>query len=747
MPDPQTIIHYESPTSGKKYSFNWDKAEDPKDTDFKSLSDYIKKMEDSGQDIPQLDIPESQVPPAEIPHSEVKSPERKLGGGYGFLADVGNRTLEGAKDFGNWINESTKTPAALGHAALDMGKSVVGSVKDIGQGLGKTANPQTSWEGVKQITHGGLSLVGANPDKTMQDFSEGNYGKGIGDLALPIGLMALGARGKFRGGKGSSLIEHPVTPEMGIGAENFPTPKPNEPFDLQSHISGPGLQGEVSPNTVTEGMSPGPMASDRMPTTWQSIRDRLRQQMPEVDSIPDPVNKDVPIIEPSRLRSYINLPKGLMSVDLPFITSAGFRQARPLVGTANWFKAWIPSVRSYGSQAVFDAHEASLNARPLFADKIYDVIRNGEPTKISLGEKIGLNLTDSSTFTKMEESIRSTLAERLPAIGKVVKASNRSYNAFLNDIRVNTAEDLINDAIKSGLTPDKDLMYFKAIGDFVNDATGKGKLDIRITPTLPKLLTNASGRTGRIATALSNKGLNLERSASVLNEAFFAPKLITSRLKFFNPNTYINAPKGLRKQYVYGLLRSVGTWGTVSSLGYLAGADVSLDPTSADFGKMKIGDLRIDPGAGFQQILVGASRLSLGESTSSTTDKTTELGSKFNGPTGLSVVGNFAYSKLSPVARFAVDILSVSQKQPVNLADRTVQMAIPLIVQDLMEVIQEDPSLLRLSPLILPAASAGVGGVQRYGKGVSDSKFMDPMGLPDVQMTGFPGNFRMGGGR
>ena len=55
------------------------------------------------------------------------------------------------------------------------------------------------------------------------------------------------------------------------------------------------------------------------------------------------------------------------------------------------------------------------------------------------------------------------------------------------------------------------------------------------------------------------------------------------------------------------------------------------------------------------------------------------------------------------------------------MGDRALQMFIPLVVQDVVELVKEDPKLL---PLMLPVI-AGMG-TQTYGKGESVGKFIPP---------------------
>jgi len=82
----------------------------------------------------------------------------------------------------------------------------------------------------------------------------------------------------------------------------------------------------------------------------------------------------------------------------------------------------------------------------------------------------------------------------------------------------------------------------------------------------------------------------------------------------------------------------------------------------------------------------------------------------------------FFVNKLNPVAKFAWDVASASEYNPVHVGDRTMQLFVPLFVQDLHEIAKENPDLL---PMFGTAALFG-GGTQIYSKGESVSKFIDP---------------------
>lgn len=393
------------------------------------------------------------------------------------------------------------------------------------------------------------------------------------------------------------------------------------------------------------------------------------------------------------VREAWNVSRGLMSVDLPFITSAGLRQGFPMIGTKAWFEAWGPSIKSYGSKAFHEAHAELLRADPLMQRRTQPALKTdgtqyfskGRPVLKeipSIAEEAGVVLTDIKSLTTREESIRSQLAERIPIYGRHVAANNRAYTAYINDLRLSTFRNFYE------AMPDKNnIVALKQLGDAANTFTGRGPL---------KTMVPFSG----------GKEVSLEKYASGLAEALFAPKLIASRLQMLNPVNYVMTNPQVRKEYVKAALRTAGAWMTFAAAGKLVGAEVSLDPTNTDFGKIKIGNIRFDPGAGFQQFIVYLARMSSNQYTSSTTEKTQEMGVKYNSPTRGSVTQNFVANKAHPSAKFFYDAGFANSSRQFGVFDRMVQMAVPMITGDLIDISREQPELL---PIFAPLMSAGLG--------------------------------------
>lgn len=409
-------------------------------------------------------------------------------------------------------------------------------------------------------------------------------------------------------------------------------------------------------------------------------------------SIPDELMKSskyksaTPEQKTSMLQKIYDTPRGLMSVDLPFVTSAAFRQASPYVGTRDWFKAFVPAAKAYGSTDAYNAIHDAIESHPDF----------------ELSENSGLAQTNLGKYSNREEQFRSELAEKIPGYGKVVQASNRAYTSFLNSLRFNRFTSLIDDARKSGLDPDQNPQVAKEIASSINTLTGRGKLSL-----------DANGTQA-----------NIEKHVGLLSNIFFSPRKIASEIQMLNPSTYMMTNPVARKELVSGLIRRVGTWWAIAGLAKTAGAQVSTDPSNPDFGKIKIGSTRFDPPGGLQQYLVLASQMVEGGKTSSNTGKFSEFGKGFKPETIGSDVANFAFNRLHPTARYLADAFSGTQKTPFHMGDRTMQLAAPMFASDIAQAAKDDPSLLQI---------LGVGGLSGTGAGVQtySKKFGDPTFLPE----------------
>src|ERR1019366_3896918 len=209
--------------------------------------------------------------------------------------------------------------------------------------------------------------------------------------------------------------------------------------------------------------------------------------------------------------------------------------------------------KAFGSQEASNAIDATIRQHPNFQPTMLSSGKAGP----SFAERSGLSLTND--LTKREEVLGSKWTESIPGF----KPSNRAFKTYLNVLRSDTFNSLIDDATKMGLNPKENQVLSSQIADYINNVTGRGNLG------------------------------PLEKHAELLNNVLFAPRKIAGDVQFFNPANYIMRDKFVRKQYLKSLIATAGAWMTFAGTAKMAGASVSLDPDNSDFGKIRIGNTRI----------------------------------------------------------------------------------------------------------------------------------------------------------
>lgn len=379
------------------------------------------------------------------------------------------------------------------------------------------------------------------------------------------------------------------------------------------------------------------------------------------------ITSELPKADAKRsLQSEIfNTPRALMSWDITPISSAALRQGLPLIHTGAWWKSWGDMVKAYRSDGAFDEVMKSIQMNPRF----------------KMAQDSGLQITD--LINKREENLVATWTEKIKLPGTElgsVRASNRAYTAYLDKLRMDTFNKLVDKVERLGVDTKTDLRATKKIADYVNAATGRGSL-----------------------------GGWFEKNSKELNTLLFSPRMLASRVQMLNPKNYIFDNSGLRTEYWKSLGSVAGFWMTMAGLGKLGGADVSLDPTNSDFGKIKIGDTRFDPAAGFQQEIVLIARELMNVKTNSTTGESIDMGDSYNywnSPMG--VAHSFGANKLNPPMKIAHDWL-VNSPFPKQYHE----LMLPMTVSAIIEAWQNDPDLMPLvagSNLLMPGL-----GTQTYG--------------------------------
>lgn len=250
-------------------------------------------------------------------------------------------------------------------------------------------------------------------------------------------------------------------------------------------------------------------------------------------------------------------------------------------------------------------------------------------------------------------------------IGKAVLApvhgSQRAYTTFLDTIRADMFDAMSASLARNG-EPTLDEM--KAIANYINVATGRGGLG------------------------------KLESSATNLNTIFFAPRYLASRFQLLAGQPFYGGTNQTRMMIAKEYARALIGVGAVYALGAMAGGELEEDPRSADFGKMRFGNTRLDPLAGLAQVTTFTSRMVTGETKDSYGEVKDLRGpnQKFGKTDALDVLVWFGRSKLAPFPGAIVNIATGENfaGEPTGVLKEAQGLVTPIGMGEIYEVMKEN---------------------------------------------------------
>jgi hypothetical protein len=375
------------------------------------------------------------------------------------------------------------------------------------------------------------------------------------------------------------------------------------------------------------------------------------------------------------LANVLNIPRSLMA---SFDLSAPFRQGL-MVATRHptiFARNFRSMIKAFGSEKVYQGILDEIHARPT-----YPMMMEAKLPFTELGRDIG----------GREERFASDYAEKLTG-GKYgpVRASGRAYTGFLDKTRADVFDHLIQRAQAQGINV-QDPHFLRSLGKYIGSATGRGDLGA------------------------------FQEAAPLLNGFLFSPRLLASRLNFLNPAYYARLDPFARKEALRSGLQLAGTLSTVLALASrVPGVKVATDPRNPDWGKIRIGNTRLDIAGGFQQELRLLAQLATGVAISSTTGKKLNLtAGGFGDPTRLDIAQRFFMGKESPIASLVTDWARNSNQigEPFSWRSAVTQRMIPLLGQDSYDLYKEGHG--GVNGLARAFAGYGVGsvgiGMQTYG--------------------------------
>lgn len=269
-----------------------------------------------------------------------------------------------------------------------------------------------------------------------------------------------------------------------------------------------------------------------------------------------------------------------------------------------------------------------------------------------------------------EESFPTTLPEKVPILGRAYKRTETAYTAFLHKTRADVFDKMIDIAKKTDVDLNDNEVH--QIGRMVNSLTGRSDMG------------------------------KAERASSAINSILFSPRMIKSHLDVLTQPLTGGSVKDaiagqgsnfVRKQAALNLIKIISAQAAIFTIANaLKPGAVELNPTSSDFGKIKVGNTRFDVTGGFGSLAVLAARMAKGQSKISTTGEVSDLSNpKYGGQTRLDVVEDFLENKLSPVAGVVRDFAkgqTFDHKKP-TVGKESLNLVTPLPISNAIELLQD----------------------------------------------------------
>ena len=348
------------------------------------------------------------------------------------------------------------------------------------------------------------------------------------------------------------------------------------------------------------------------------------------------------------------------SMDISFTFRQGFKSmfAHPKQwadNAANGFKLALKQLGNKGtSDDVVNAVKAEIYGRENALNGNY--------------KKMGLDLGT------VEEAYPTSLPERIPLLGRVYKASEAAFNGTAYRLRADIADQMMREAARAGRdVTDKELL--KSIGTYTNSLTGRGDL-------------------GRA-----------EGFAKAFNNLFFSPRFFKSNVDFLTAHMFDRTMDPLlKRRAAINLMRVIAGVGSGLALAKSVNPDlVNFDPTSADFGKVKVGNTRVDVTAGMSSLINLLAR-SADIMARGATQGEVKLGGKKSydrmNPLG-SLFGTFLSNKLAPLPGTVRDLAKgeTFNGSPLNLnsteglANLASNLFAPIPVTNTLELAQDPDSI------------------------------------------------------
>lgn len=343
---------------------------------------------------------------------------------------------------------------------------------------------------------------------------------------------------------------------------------------------------------------------------------------------------------PANLAATARAMKATLDLSFPFT------QGWAMIGHPEFYKAFAPMIKQWfkgldNTPKGFDTFMADLKTDPMYS-KLKDA---------------GVYFSDKAHG---EEPFAAGYAHLIPGFNRLHNASEAAYSAFANKVRLDIGKKFFDNAKKAGVDVN-DPGFQKSLAMAINSLSGRGNL-------------------GRF-----------EPAAGVAATALFSPRFIASRINLLNPKYYYDLDPAVRKEVIKSVAAAGAISVTVAMIAKAAGANVTTDPKSSDFGKVVVGKTRYSVFGGFNNYATLAARI-YNNQTTNTAGVTRDLGKKYGDMTRFDVAADFATNKSAPLPGYVLRYWKGKNPDhtPFNPATEGAKLFVPMFPQDTYDVMQQE---------------------------------------------------------
>ena len=336
----------------------------------------------------------------------------------------------------------------------------------------------------------------------------------------------------------------------------------------------------------------------------------------------------------------------------------------PTIWARNFGKSWSDIYKTLkgGNKAgdsIIDGTKAEIYSRKNYLNGRYE-----------LGKKLDIGTG--------EEEFPTSLPSKIPALGRLFRAAEVSYEAGAMRLRVDIADKTYQLAEQQEVDME-DKREIGSINTLVNSQTGRG----------------AWGRA--------------EGLAPITNKVFFSAKFFKSNLDTLTLHAFTrDFTTFARKRAAINLLKSTTAITTLLMIANSLCDDcVDFDPRSANFGKIRIGNMRFDVTGGMSSLVILGARVATQETKSSVTGLMTKFNESYGSPDGMDVIWNFTENKFSPIFSVIKELVNQEtfEGEDPTIVNQLANLTVPIIIEQGMDAARKE----NLANTLLVVIADGLG--------------------------------------